>query len=473
MDALPLRIADERVTTDVTIEVRSPFDGSLVGVVHGGETKHLDAAVAAARGVLDGQGLPTHRRAAILDAAAQRLAERAEEFARTIAHEAAKPIGAARGEVARGIDTLRFSAAAARTLMGELLPLDASSAGEGKVGFVRRVPAGVVAAITPFNFPLNLALHKVGPALAAGCPVVLKPAPATPLSALLTAELFLDDCALPPGWLNVVPCTDDVAPRLVDHPDVAVISFTGSARVGWDIRSRAPRKRVGLELGNNSPIIIEADGDWRRAAAKIKVAGYAYSGQSCISVQRILVHEDVAEPFVATLVEEVARLTVGDPMDDATDVSSLIRASETERVKSWIDEAVAAGARVAAGGEVVDGILAPTVLVDAQPDMKVCRNEVFGPVVAVRTYTDFEAALAEANDTDYGLQAGVFTSDLAKALRASEVLQFGGVLVNEVPTWRADHMPYGGLRNSGNTREGPLYSIRELMTEERLIVLQP
>ncbi|HEY5888822.1 MAG TPA: aldehyde dehydrogenase family protein, partial [Acidimicrobiales bacterium] len=315
--------------------------------------------------------------------------------------------------------------------------------------------------------------HKVAPAIAAGCPVVLKPASATPLSALKLAELLIDECGLPPGWLNVVPCAGSTANHLVEHPDVAMITFTGSPPVGWGIRARAATKKVGLELGNNAPVVIEPDGDWATAAAKIKVAGFSHAGQSCISTQRVYVHEDIADEFTAALVKEVEGLVVGDPADDGTDVSALIDAGETERVKDWIEEAEAGGAKVATGGDLTgDGVLRPTVLTGVTDDMKVCALEVFGPVVAVATYTDYDDALARANDSRYGLQAGVFTKDLGKALQAADTLDFGGVLINEVPTWRADHMPYGGLRDSGNTREGPPYAVRE-MTEQRLIVMQP
>jgi acyl-CoA reductase-like NAD-dependent aldehyde dehydrogenase len=264
----------------------------------------------------------------------------------------------------------------------------------------------------------------------------------------------------------------DVGDPLVEHPDVALITFTGSPDVGWSIRAKAPRKRVGLELGNNAPLIIEADGDWSGAAAKVKVAGFSHAGQSCISTQRIYVHRSIHDAFVAELVDHVHALVVGDPLDEATDVSALISPSDTERVSTWIADAVAAGATIAVGGGVDGRLLQPTVLTEVQPDMEVCRNEVFGPVVAVAAYDELDDALALANDTRYGLQAAIFTNDLAVAVRAARELDFGGVLVNEVPTWRADQMPYGGVRDSGNTREGPAYAVRE-MTEERLVVIQP
>jgi acyl-CoA reductase-like NAD-dependent aldehyde dehydrogenase len=353
-----------------------------------------------------------------------------------------------------------------------VVPLDASSVGEGKVGFIRRVPIGVIGAISPFNFPLNLVAHKVAPAIAAGCAVVLKPASATPMSALALAALLNDDCGLPPGWLTVVTCPGSVANRLVEHPDVAMITFTGSPAVGWDIRARAPKKKVSLELGNNAPVIIEADADWEKAVDKIRVAGFSHAGQSCISTQRIFVARPIADAFVSRLVAAVSTLVVGDPADEDTDVSSLIDEGETDRVHTWIDDAVTAGARVACGGVVRDGLLVPTVLTDVQPDMDVCAREVFGPVVAVQVYDDLDEALRLANDSHYGLQAAIFTRDLAAAFAAADTLDYGAVLVNEVPTWRADQMPYGGVRDSGNTREGPAYAMRE-MTEERLVVIQP
>jgi acyl-CoA reductase-like NAD-dependent aldehyde dehydrogenase len=330
-----------------------------------------------------------------------------------------------------------------------------------------------VGAISPFNFPLNLVAHKVAPAIAAGCPMVLKPATQTPLSAIELADLLLDDCGLPAGYLNVVTGGGgSVGNAIVEHPDIALLSFTGSGKVGWEIKAKAGRKKVGLELGNNAPVILQPDGDWDRAARQISVAGFSHAGQSCISVQRIYVHEQIADRFTENLGKLVGDLVVGDPMDESTDVSALITPDDCKRVKSWIDEAVQAGAEVVTGGDIVDGLLRPTVLRNVTPDMRVMREEVFGPVVGVQTYRDIDEALALANDTDYGLQAGIFTRDLDHALAAARTLEFGGVLINEVPTWRADQMPYGGVKASGNTKEGPAYSVRE-MTEFRLVVVQP
>jgi acyl-CoA reductase-like NAD-dependent aldehyde dehydrogenase len=415
--------------------------------------------------------LPPWKRAEILEHAARLLGEQHEAFARTIAEEAAKPIKTARVEARRAVSTFTFAAAEARALAGEMVPMDASDVGEGKLAFTLRIPVGVVGAISPFNFPLNLVAHKIAPAIAAGCPVVLKPASQTPLSAIALARLLLDECELPSGHLNIVTGSGaNVGDPLVDHDGVAMITFTGSPEVGWSIRGRAPRKKVGLELGNNAPVVIQPDGDVTGAATKISVAGFSHAGQSCISTQRVYVHEDVADAFLEELVPLVQALVVGDPLDEATDVSSLISTGDRDRVASWVDEAVSAGAKVACGGIVREGVLAPTVLTNVSPDMKVCTEEVFGPVVAVQSYTSVDDALQLANDSRYGLQAAIFTNDLALALRAARELDFGGVLVNEVPTYRADQMPYGGVRDSGNTREGPHYAVHE-MTEPRLVIL--
>jgi acyl-CoA reductase-like NAD-dependent aldehyde dehydrogenase len=470
---LVVPLCGERFTNDAPhIEVRAPFDGRLFATVPTCGAAEVDRAVVAAKAALHNDPLPPWRRAEILDAAAVRLRDRVEEFAAIIANEAAKPIKTARVEAQRAIGTFQFAAVEARKLAGEMIPLDAAAPGEGKLGFTMRVPVGVVGAISPFNFPLNLVVHKLAPAIAAGCPVVLKPASQTPVSAITLAWMLIEECGLPADYLHVVTGGGGtVGNALVDHDDVALITFTGSPEVGWGIRSRAPRKRVGLELGNNAPVIIEPDGDWKTAAAKIKVAGFAHAGQSCISTQRIYVHRSIAPQFTAALVDHVKTLVVGDPLDEASDVSALISTGERDRVASWIADATAQGAVVETGGVLDDnGVLAPTVLSGATPDMQVCRGEVFGPVVTIAAYDTLDEALALANDSAFGLQAAVFTANIGTALTAFRTLDFGGVLVNEVPTWRIDHMPYGGVRDSGNTREGPAYSVRE-MTESRLCII--
>lgn len=471
-DVRAIPLAGERFSSSNFLEVRSPYDNSLIGKIPACTSADVDRAVATAKAALSGGPMPLWRRAQILDLAAVRLAARRDEFAQIVCREAAKPIKTARVEAERAVGTFQFAAAEARKLAGEMIPLDAIAAGEGKLGFTLRVPIGVVGAIAPFNFPLNLVVHKVAPAIAAGCPIVLKPASQTPFSSIVLAEMLIDECGLPAEYLQVVTGGGStVGNAIVDHPDIALITFTGSPEVGWSIRSRAPRKRVGLELGNNAPVIIEPDGNWLAAADKIKMAGFSHAGQSCISTQRIFVHSSIAEQFTDALAERVQTLVVGDPLDEATDVSALISLSERDRVKSWIDEAVGQGAKVVCGGAVgADGLLQPTVLANVTHDMKVCAGEVFGPVVAIASYDDLDDALRMANESAFGLQAGIFTSDIAKGLKAIRTLDFGGVLVNEVPTWRADQQPYGGLRDSGNTREGPAYSVKE-MTEIRMVVI--
>jgi acyl-CoA reductase-like NAD-dependent aldehyde dehydrogenase len=430
--------------------------------------------VASARAALRAGGWPAWQRAEVLDRAATLLAEpkRAETFARTIAAEAAKPISSARLEVARASQTMRFSAGVCRSLAGEGLALDAAPAGEGRLGFTMRVPVGVVAAITPFNFPLNLVAHKLGPAIAAGCPVVLKPAPQTPLTALLFADLLIDDAGLEPERLHVLTGGSvEIGAALVAHDDVAMVTFTGSPEVGWRIRAAAPRKRVALELGNNAPVVVAADADIDRAARRIAETGFSHAGQSCISVQRVYVDRRVADDFLERLVAAAGDLVVGDPLDERTDVSALIDVPSRDRVLAWVEEARTMGARVACGGTVdADGVLGPTVLVGAPEHARVCKDEVFGPVVTVNVVDDVDTALRLAGGGRFGLQAGVFTSDLGIARRAITDLDVGGVIINDVPTWRVEQMPYGGMRDSGNTREGPASAVLE-MTEVRVVVI--
>jgi acyl-CoA reductase-like NAD-dependent aldehyde dehydrogenase len=469
---VPVPLAGESWTGSSSSEVRSPYDDSLLGRVPTGDAGDVSRAVSAAKAALSDHPLAPWQRADILDRAATLLRERKEYFAQIIAREAAKPIKTARVEADRAAGTFTFAALEARRLAGEVIPIEAAPGADGKIAYTMRVPVGVVGAISPFNFPLNLVAHKLAPAIAAGDPVVLKPAGTTPFSAIALAWLLIDECGLPASYLSVVTGSGSVVGNaIVESDDVELITFTGSPEVGWGIKAQAPRKHVGLELGNNAPVVIAADGDWRRAADKIKIAGFSHAGQSCISTQRVLVHRSVAEEFTAYLAELVEGLVVGDPLDDATDVSSLITRNERDRVKGWVDEAVAQGARVVTGGTIDDnGVLVPTVLADARPDMLVCLKEVFGPVVAIQAIDSVEEGLKIANETAYGLQAAVFTRDLATAFQAVRTLDFGGVLVNEVPTWRADQMPYGGIRDSGNTREGPAYSIQE-MTKMRLVVI--
>jgi acyl-CoA reductase-like NAD-dependent aldehyde dehydrogenase len=465
-----LPIAGEWIETGDWIEVRSPYSGEVVGrVAKGGADEARRAIDAAERAMED--PLPAHKRAEILVKVAGFLGRRHDEVARTISDEAGKPMKAARVEAQRAMSTYTFAAVEARKLAGEMVPMDASQAGAGKLAFTIRRPIGVVGAISPFNFPLNLVAHKIAPALAAGCAVVLKPATQTPLSALLLAELE-EEAGLPPGWLNVVVGpSSEIGDVLVGDDRVKVISFTGSVPVGWGIRERAPKKRVTLELGNATPVIVEADADIGATAAKLAANAFSFAGQSCISVQRIYVARPAHDAFLEAFVPEVEALNVGDPADEATDVGPVIDADARDRILDWIAEARDGGARVLAGGDLDGELIRPTVIADAAPDLKVSCEEVFGPVCTVNAYDDLEQAIEFANGTPFGLQAGIFTTRLDTALRAAEELEFGGVTVNEAPTFRADQMPYGGVKDSGNTREGPAYTIREL-TEERLVVIE-
>jgi acyl-CoA reductase-like NAD-dependent aldehyde dehydrogenase len=454
-------------------DVPSPYDGSTVGRVAQGDAALVDRAARSAHEAFEAGGFAQHQRAAVLDRAAELAAERVDELALTIAAEAGKPLKTARVEAARCVDTLTFSAIEARKLTGGTVPMGASAAGVGKLGVMVRVPYGVVGAISPFNFPLNLVAHKLGPAIAAGNSVVLKPAGQTPISALKLAEILVE-AGLPDGWLSVVPGPgSDVGGAIVEHELIRALTFTGSAGVGWGIRSKVPHKKVNLELGSNAPLIVHADGDWETAADKAKLHAFSHAGQSCISIQRILVHEDVADAFSDRFVENAEALRVGDPLDPETDVGPLISPKDRARVKEWVDEALAGGAELLTGGDLVDEgrCLAPTVLGSPPHEAKVWCEEIFGPVATIDRYSDFDEALRMANDSKFGLQAGVFTRDMGRGLRAAEALEFGGVLINEVPTFRADQMPYGGVKDSGNTREGPAYAVLEL-TEERLVTLQ-
>ncbi len=450
--------------------VACPYDGAPVAVVHRAGPDDLEQAIeAAARGFATTRGLPSHRRASILRAVSGAIAARAEELARTIALEAGKPIKQARAEVGRSVITFAAAADEATRPRDEALRLDAAPGGEGREAIVRRFPIGPIAAITPFNFPLNLVAHKLAPALAAGCPVVLKPAPQTPVSALKLAEIVYQ-AGWPAEGLSVLPLDTEHAAPLVEDERFKMLSFTGSPGVGWGLKARAGRKKVVLELGGNAGCIVHSDANLPFAAERCVVGGFSYAGQSCISVQRIFVHAPAYEEFMDSFVPKVRALRVGPPLDEQADLSSLISRRDAERVAAWLAEARDAGAEVLIGGEVQGSVVAPTVVVKAGPKLKVNCQEVFAPVVTLQTYDDFEQALAAVNDSEFGLQAGLFTNDVRRIFRAFDVLEVGGLMVNEVPTWRLDPMPYGGVKASGFGREGLRYAIDE-MTEPKLLVI--
>ena len=461
-----LLIGGEWIETGAWVDVRSPYSGEVVGrVAKAGAPETCQAVDAAERAMQE--PLPAHKRAEILVRVAAALGRRHDEVARLISDEAGKPLKAARVEAQRAMSTYTFAAVEARKLAGEMVPMDAAQAGEGKLAFTLRHPIGVVGAISPFNFPLNLVAHKLAPALAAGCAVVLKPASQTPLSALLLAELE-EEAGLPPGWVNVVvgPASE-IGDVLVEDERVKLITFTGSGSVGWELKRRAPKKRVNLELGNATPVIVTADADVSLAATKVAQNAFAFAGQSCISVQRVYVEHAVYDQLVGALVPLVEALKVGDPAEEDTDVGPVIDDGARERILEWIGES---RGEVLTGGDLDGELIRPTVIANPAPEDKVSCEEVFGPVCTVTAVDSLDEAIALANGTRYGLQAGIFTTSLDNALRAAQALEFGGVTVNEAPTFRSDQMPYGGVKDSGNTREGPRYAVRE-MTEERLVVV--
>jgi acyl-CoA reductase-like NAD-dependent aldehyde dehydrogenase len=461
-----LLIGGEWIETGSWIDIRSPYSGGVVGRVAKAGAREARQAVDAAERAMQ-EPLPAHKRAEILVRVAGALGRRHDEVARLISDEAGKPLKAARVEAQRATSTYTFAAVEARKLAGEMVPMDAAQAGEGKLAFTLRRPVGVVGAISPFNFPLNLVAHKLAPALAAGCAVVLKPASQTPLSALLLAELA-DEAGLPPGWVNVlVGPAAEIGDVLVEDERVKLITFTGSGAVGWELKQRAPKKRVNLELGNATPVVVAADADVSLAATKVAQNAFSFAGQSCISVQRVYVERGVYDDFVGQLVPLVEALKLGDPAEEDTDVGPVIDEGARDRILEWV---ASSHGEVLTGGELDGELIRPTVIANPAADDKVSCEEVFGPVCTVTAVDSLEEAYELANGTRYGLQAGIFTSSLDSALRAAQKLEFGGVTVNEAPTFRSDQMPYGGVKDSGNTREGPRYAVRE-MTEERLVVV--
>lgn len=466
----PLVIGGTRLSSSLTDAVRNPYSGDTIAHVCLADRALAEEAVrstvqaAAAMSRLSG-----HVRASACAAIAERLRERHEEFAAVMVAEAGKPITDARREVGRAIQTFVIAGEEAKRLGGEVIPLDWTPGMERYFGLTRRIPIGAILGITPFNFPLNLVVHKVAPALAAGNAIFIKPAPQTPLTALLLGELVAG-VGLPPGALNVVPCDNQVAQALVEDDRFKMLSFTGSAAVGWMLKAKSGKKRVALELGGNAGVIIEPDADLELAAQRCAAGGYGYAGQTCISVQRIFVHESVHARFSDIFLAKVRAITVGDPTREDTIVGPVINEAAAVRIERWIEEARAQGARVLAGGGRTGAVVAAAVVSDLTPTMKLSCEEVFGPVVSLAPYRTFDEALRAVNDSPYGLQAGIFTRDITRIFQAFRELEVGAVLANEIPTFRADHMPYGGVKDSGLGREGVRYAMEE-MTEPRLLVL--
>lgn len=463
-------VAGEWRESDQPLEIKNPYDGGVVGVTFRPTEEDIERAISASVVTTkEMASLPTYRRAEILSHIRGGIVEHKEELARTITLEAGKPITDSRTEVERAVHLFQLAVEECRRMGGELIPLDLQEGAKGRLSLMRRFPLGPILGISPFNFPLNLVCHKLAPALAAGNPIIIKPASATPLTALILAEIVLDS-GVPPGALSILPCSGSQAERMARDDRLRLLTFTGSAQVGWHLKGIAGKKRVVLELGGNAGAIIDEGTDLAYAAQRCTYGGYVYSGQTCISLQRIYVHKSLYSQFLSCLVERVGVLEMGDPMKENTRIGPLISQETVERLEGWVREALSQGAKTLLGGKSQGRFFEPTILVDVKPEMKVCCEEVFGPLVTVSPFDSFEQALQEVNRSRYGLQAGVFTRDLQRVFLAYRTLEVGSVIINDVPTFRADHMPYGGVKDSGLGREGIRYTIEE-MTEPRLLVL--
>ncbi|RMH44939.1 MAG: aldehyde dehydrogenase family protein [Deltaproteobacteria bacterium] len=465
----PYYLANEPVAANADLPVENKYTGEVATRVALADDAAIDAAIAAAvQAAAELRRWPAYRRQQVLDHCVARFRERADELAYMLCVEAGKPIKDSRGEVTRLIDTFRVAAEEATRIGGEVLPLDISARAANYRGMYKRVPIGPCSFITPFNFPLNLAAHKVAPAIAAGCPFVLKPASLTPLGALTIGEI-LAETDLPRGAFSILPCRRDGADRFTTDDRLKLLSFTGSPEVGWDLKARAGKKRVVLELGGNAAVVVCEDADLDDAVARIIIGAFYQSGQSCIGVQRILAHESIYGELRDRLVAATRELVMGDPLDEATFIGPMISDKEAARLHGWIHAAVGAGARLLCGGGRDGRMVEPTLLENVPRDQPAYCREAFGPMALLAPFSDFDAALAEVNDSAFGLQAGVFTRDLYRAQRAWDELEVGGVIIGDVPSWRVDNMPYGGVKDSGLGREGLRWAIED-MTEIRLLV---
>lgn len=452
------------------VEVINPYDGRPVGTTYAASAEDVEAALSAAAAAFqEMRRMPAFRRGEILYQISEGLKGRREEVARTITLESGKPIADARGEVGRAINTFQIASEEAKRIEGEVIPLDLMPGSEGRMGITRRFPIGPIVGIAPFNFPLNLVAHKVAPALAAGNSIILKPAPKTPLTALLLAEIIAS-VGIPDGAVNVFLCANALAEKMILDPRIKMLSFTGSAPVGWHLKESANKKRVVLELGGNAGVIIQPDADLEYAVKRCAVGGFSYAGQVCISVQRIYAQEAIYDRFSSELVRQVKSLQVGDPLDEKTAMGPMVDLKAAERVEKWIQEAVAQGAKLLTGGTRSGTLIAPTVLTETTPEMQVNCQEVFAPIVTLTPYRTLDEAIAAVNRSSYGLQAGLFAQDIREIFRAFEEIEVGGLIVNDVPTYRVDHMPYGGIKESGVGREGVRYAMED-MTELKFMAL--
>lgn len=467
----PYYLGNEPHTPNTELEVTDKFTGEVATRVPLADPaaidKGIELAMAAEQAMRE---FPAYARQDVLHHCARRFAERAEELAQVLCVEAGKPIRDSRGEVTRLIDTFRIGAEEATRIYGEVMPMDINPRAVNYTGMWKRVPVGAVSLISPFNFPLNLAAHKVAPAIAAGCPFVMKPASATPIGALIIGEV-LAETDLPKGAFSILPARRDGADLFTTDDRLKLLSFTGSPEVGWALKARSGKKKVVLELGGNAAVIVDEDADIDDAAERIVFGAYYQSGQSCISVQRIIAHEAIYDALREKLTRKVSKLVMGDPKQEDTFIGPMISEQEARRLHGWIDHAVARGARVLTGGQREGVMLQATLVEDVPLDVELSCKEAFGPVATLRKFCDFDAALAEVNDSDFGLQAGIFTRDLYKAQKAWDTLQVGGVVIGDVPSWRVDHMPYGGVKDSGLGREGLRFAIED-MTEIRLLVIR-
>jgi acyl-CoA reductase-like NAD-dependent aldehyde dehydrogenase len=470
MAVKPFYVNGEWRTGEGIFEVKSPYDESVVAEIGVPTDADVEEAVATAASTFEeSRHLSVAARSTALDHISKRLAETADDTAELIAREGGKPLKWARVEAARAVSTFRWASEVLRHGDDEMMRLDTEAAFGSRVGLLRRFPFGPVFGITPFNFPVNLVAHKVAPALAVGAPIVVKPASTTPLGALRLAELF-EETELPKGMYQVLPVRSSVADRMARDERFRKISFTGSAETGWYLKGLDPKKRVTLELGGNAGVIVHSDADLDMAAARIAFGGYYQAGQSCISVQRVLVQSEVYDDFAARLVKEVENLKTGDPMDPTVDVGPVITRGDVDRIDAVVKEAVSQGAQILTGGRAEAPFYYPTLLAEVEPQMNVCREEIFGPVVTISPYQTFDEAIALVNDSRFGLQAGVFTSNLNLAFQAHRDIEVGGVIVNDISAFRADQMPYGGSKDSGFGREGLRFAMEE-MTEPRIMVL--
>jgi acyl-CoA reductase-like NAD-dependent aldehyde dehydrogenase len=471
LEKYPYYLANNPQQPNADLEVTDKYTGKVVTRVALADAKAIDQGIAAAVEATEPmRQLRPYERQAILQHCVKRFQERSDELAELLCLEAGKPIRDSRGEVSRLIDTFRFAAEESVRITGEVLNLEISPRVRGYRGMVQYVPIGPCSFISPFNFPLNLAAHKIAPALAVGCPFVLKPASRTPLGAIVIGEI-LSETDLPPGAFSILPCHREGADLFTTDERLKLLSFTGSPAVGWDLKARAGKKKVVLELGGNAACVVDADADIADAVDRMIVGAFYQSGQSCISVQRILVHESVYDQFKQRLIEKTKSLVSGDPKNEDTFIGPMIDEKEAKRLEEWIKSAVAAGGKLLCGGKRDGVILEATLLEDVPKDQTLCTNEAFGPVAVLSRFKDFDAALDEVNDSVFGLQAGIFTRDIYKVQKAWDRLEVGGVIIGDVPSWRVDNMPYGGVKDSGLGREGIRYAMHD-MTEERLLVIR-